>query len=169
MRTELSQARGDELSVGAPCAGTVLRLQVNAPGAVVQEGDVLADLACGDDRLQAEVTVPPSGAGRIKPGQVVRLLYDAFPYQRYGIRYATVRWVSPATVLVKERPVFRVLAEVEEQTVRITGESRPLLAGMGGHADVVVGRRSLISYAFEPVRQLREQLADRAPIPARPR
>ena len=169
LRTELSQARGDELSVGAPCAGTVLRLQVNAPGAVVQEGDVLADLACGDDRLQAEVTVPPSGAGRIKPGQVVRLLYDAFPYQRYGIRYATVRWVSPATVLVKERPVFRVLAEVEEQAVRITGESRPLLAGMGGHADVVVGRRSLISYAFEPLRQLREQLADRAPIPAGPR
>ena len=100
---------------------------------------------------------------------MVRLLYDAFPYQRYGIRYATVRWVSPATVLVKERPVFRVLAEVEEQAVRIKGESRPLLAGMGGRADVVVGRRSLISYAFEPLRQLREQLADRAPIPAGPR
>jgi biotin carboxyl carrier protein len=169
LRAELSQARGDELSVAAPCAGTVLRLQVNAPGAVVQEGDILADLACGNDPLQAEVTVPPSGAGRIKPGQVVRLLYDAFPYQRYGIKYATVRWVSPASVLVKDRQVFRVLADVEEQAVRIKGEPRTLLAGMGGRADVVVGRRSLISYAFEPVRMLRETLADRAPVSGQPR
>jgi hypothetical protein len=33
---------------------------------------------------------------------------------------------------------------------------------MGGRADVVVGRRSLVSYAFEPVRMLRESLAERA-------
>jgi hypothetical protein len=30
---------------------------------------------------------------------------------------------------------------------------------MGGRADVVVGRRSLISYAFEPLRQLRESVS----------
>jgi hypothetical protein len=38
---------------------------------------------------------------------------------------------------------------------------------MGGRADVVVGRRSLISYAFEPVRMLRETLTDRPPAPAK--
>jgi hypothetical protein len=31
---------------------------------------------------------------------------------------------------------------------------------MGGRAEVVVGRRALITYAFEPIRQLRESLAD---------
>jgi hypothetical protein len=36
---------------------------------------------------------------------------------------------------------------------------------MGGRADIVIGRRSLISYAFEPIRQLHETLADRAPSP----
>jgi membrane fusion protein len=161
LRDELGQSRGSELSVAAPCSGTVLRLLVKAPGAIVQDGEVLAELACGTEPLQAEVTVPPTGAGQIKPGQVVRLLYDAFPYQRYGIRYAKVRWVSPASVMVKDLPVFRVLAEVEEQTVHVKGESRPLMAGMGGRADVVVGRRSVISYAFEPIRQLRETIADR--------
>ncbi|HET7379661.1 MAG TPA: HlyD family efflux transporter periplasmic adaptor subunit [Gaiellales bacterium] len=165
LREELTQSQGSEVSVAAPCSGTVVRLLVNAQGAVVQDGDVLADLACGGDRLQAEVSVPPSGAGQIKPGQVVRLLYDAFPYQRYGIRYARVHWVSPASVSVKDRPVFRVLADVDEQAVRVKGELRPLIAGMGGRADVVIGRRSLISYAFEPIRQLHETLADRAPSP----
>ena len=70
---------------------------MNAPGAVVQDGEVLAELACAGERLQAEVNVTPSGTGRIEPGQHVRLLYDAFPYQRYGIKHGTVRWVSPAS------------------------------------------------------------------------
>jgi biotin carboxyl carrier protein len=163
LRDELEQTRGAELTVGAPCDGAVLRLAVNAPGAVVQDGDVLAELACAGERLQAEVSVTPGGAGRIQPGQVVRFLYDAFPYQRYGIKHGTVRWVSPASVQVKERPVFRVIAELEEHAVRVKGEDRPLLAGMGGRADIVVGRRSLLSYAFEPIRMLRETLADRRP------
>jgi hypothetical protein len=51
---------------------------------------------------------------------------------------------------------------VDEQAVRVKGEARPLIAGMGGRAHIVIGRRSLISYAFEPVRQLRETLSDRA-------
>jgi hemolysin D len=162
LRDELDQTRGAELTVPSPCEGTVLRLAVNAPGAVVQEGELLAELACAGERLQAEVHVGPGGAGRITPGLVVRLLYDAFPYQRYGVKHGTVRWVSPASVAVKDRPVFRVLVDIEEHAVRVKGESRPLMPGMGGRADVVVGRRSLVSYAFEPIRMLRESLADRA-------
>jgi biotin carboxyl carrier protein len=166
LRDELEQTRGAELTVTAPCAGPVLRLAVNAPGAVVQDGDVLAELACAGEALQAEVSVAPTGTGRIEPGQDVRLLYDAFPYQRYGIRHGTVRWVSPAGVTIRDRQVFRVLVDLEEPTVRVKGGTRPLMAGMGGRADVVVGRRSLIAYAFEPIRVLRETLADR-PRPSR--
>jgi membrane fusion protein, hemolysin D len=163
LRDELDQTRGAELTVGAPCEGAVLRLAVNAPGAVVQEGDVLAELACAGETLRAEVSVAPGGAGRIEPGQVVRFRYDAFPYQRYGIKHGTVRWVSPASVTVKDQAVFRVLADLEENGVLVKGARRPLLAGMTGRADVVVGRRSLLSYAFEPIHMLRETLADRRP------
>ena len=169
LREELDQTRGADLTVPALCAGTVLRLAVNAPGAVVQDGDVLAELACSGERLQAEVSVAPSGSGRVEPGQLVRLLYDAFPYQRHGIKHGTVRWVSPASVNVKDKPVFRVLVDLEDYDVRVKGEKRPLMAGMGGRADIVVGRRSIISYAFEPIRMLRETLADRAPTRDRPR
>ena len=55
---------------------------------------------------------------------------------------------------------FRVLADTPERSFRVEGRDRPLRAGMGGRAEVVVGRRSLISYAFEPLRQLRENLAE---------
>jgi hypothetical protein len=38
---------------------------------------------------------------------------------------------------------------------------------MGGEASVIVGRRSLASYAFEPLRQMREALATERPVARR--
>lgn len=158
-----ADTRGDSLFVAAPCDGTVLRLQARRPGAVVREGDVLCEVACSGERLQAELTVPQTGLAQIRPGQSVKLLYTAFPYQRYGVHNATVRWTSPAAVNVNDVPSFRVFAELEEDSVNVGGQPRPLMAGMGGNARVVVGSRSAISYAFEPLRQLRENLATPKP------
>jgi membrane fusion protein len=160
LRDELGQSRGSELAIPAPCSGTVLRLMVKGPEAVVQDGEVLGELACSGEQLQAEVSLPQSGIGQIKPGQVVKLLYDAFPYQRYGVKYGRVRWVSPAGVAARDRAVFRVLADIGDGAIMVKGQARPLMPGMTGRADIVVGRRSLLSFAFEPVRQLKESLAD---------
>jgi multidrug efflux pump subunit AcrA (membrane-fusion protein) len=162
---ELERSSGNEVKIPAPCAGSVLRLRVKSAGTFVRTGDVLCELAGAGERLQAELAVPPSSMGRIQAGQRVKLLYDAFPYQRHGVRYATVRWVSPASVIVQDGPAFRVLADPDEAAIPVASEPRPLLAGMGGRALVVVGRRALISYAFEPLRQLRENLATPPPQP----
>jgi len=153
-----------DLAVTAPCAGTVLRLSVRSAGAVVREGETLAEVACSRRQLLAELTVPPAGVARMREGQRVKLLYDAFPFQRYGTRAGTVRWVSPAVVGSAESSStaseFRALVDVRDTSVRVDGAPRALLAGMGGQARVVVGRRTLVSYAFDPIRQLRESLAD---------
>ena len=124
----------------------------------MHESDVLAEVACAGARLQAELRLPQQGLALVGPGQPVKLMYDAFPYQRYGVRYGTVRWVSPASGSRRGRRAFRVFAELDESTVRVQGESRPLAPGMGGRAAIIVGRRSLVSYAFEPIRQLRETM-----------
>jgi len=54
---------------------------------------------------------------------------------------------------------FRALADLTESSVLVRGERRSVSPGMGGFARVIVGRRSLVSYAFEPLRQLKESLA----------
>jgi membrane fusion protein len=150
---------GNRLTVTAPCSGTLVRLVVQAPGAVVHEGDSLAEIVCDGAVLQAELRIPQLGMALVRTGQPVRLFYDAFPYQRFGARYATLRWVSPASSGATDA-AFRALADLQEPTVTVKGQARPVMVGMAGRASIVVGRRSLISYAFEPVRQLRENLAD---------
>ena len=97
---------------------------------------------------------------RLRLGQGVKLLYDAFPYQRHGVRRGAVSWVSPASVSVDGHPAFRTLVDIADDAIRIDSQPRPLTPGMGGRAEVVVARRALVSYAFEPIRQLRESLAE---------
>jgi biotin carboxyl carrier protein len=160
LRKELEQSRAGEILVTAPRAGNVLRLRTKAAGTFVRSGDVLCELAGVGDRLQAELSVPPSGMGRIAPEQRVRLLYDAFPYQRHGIRYGTVRWTSPASETATESGTFRVLVDNDDTAILADGQLRTLLPGMGGRAEVVVGKRSLLEYAFEPLRRLKENLAE---------
>lgn len=154
-----SGSEGGELAVLSPCTGTVLRLQVT-PGAVVQEGEILGEVACSGDRLQAELLVPESGVGLLRPGQGVKLLYDAFPYQRFGVRVGTVRWVGPSGISGDTGAAFRALIDLRDTIVRVRGEDRPIMPGMSGRGNIVVGRRALISYAVEPIRQLRESVSE---------
>jgi membrane fusion protein len=146
-------------AVEAPCAGTIVNLAVTNRGAVVSEGDPLADIACDDAHLQAEVRIPQSGLALVKVGQPVRLFYDAFPYQRFGVRHATLRWISPASSAAGEG-AFRSLADLQEPAGAAAGGVTALMAGMEGEASIVVGRRTLVEFVLEPMRQLKAFLAD---------
>jgi multidrug efflux pump subunit AcrA (membrane-fusion protein) len=153
---------GNELSIAAPCAGTVVRLHVRASSAVVGEGDPLCDLVCAGEELRAEISVVDSGMGLIAPGQQVKLFYDAFPYQRHGVRYGTVRWIGPSGAVKPDAPAFRVLTQLSDREFRVRGAPYPLLPGMTGRAEIIVAEQSALVFALEPVRALREHL-DRGP------
>jgi membrane fusion protein len=158
-----ARRNGSAVDVTAPCAGTIVNLHVRNTGAIVHEGDLLAEVVCAGERLQAELQLPERGMALVRVGQSVKLMYDAFPYERYGVRFGTLRWVSPASTAGPGSIAFRALAELDSTSVGVAGQRRPVLPGMTGQASVVVGRRSLASYAIEPLRQLRESLAtDRA-------
>jgi multidrug resistance efflux pump len=164
----LTWSEGSQFSVPAPCDGTVLRLHVTSPGTFVKDGETLADLACANEPLRAKLTIPQADVARLEAGQGIKLLYDAFPHQRHGVRFGTLRWVSPASVEERGAHVFRALADVDDESILVNGKQRPLMPGMGGKAKIVVGRRTLLGYAFEPLHQLRESVID-APADPTPR
>lgn len=146
--------QGTQFITTAPCSGTILKLHVKTNSALVAEGEVLCELACASERLQAELKIPQTGAGRVKTGQGVKLLYDSFPYQQFGVKFANVRWISPTT----STPEFRAIADIADVSINVLGQPTPLKAGMGGRAEVVIAKRSLMSIAFDPIRQLRENM-----------
>jgi hypothetical protein len=150
-----------------PCSDMFWRRQFEAQGAFAIEKDLLSELACPGEKLQADIALPQSGVARVHAGLGVKLLYDAFPFGRYGIRYGTVRWVSPASVESENSDGFHAFADIDDQAIMVDGQSRPLRAGMRGTAKILLGKRSLISYVFEPLRQLKESFAEPPQRPAR--
>lgn len=80
--------QGTQFVTTAPCSGTILKLHVKTNAAVAAKGEVLCELACASERLQAELQIPQTGAGRVRAGQGIKLLYDSFPYQQFGVKFA---------------------------------------------------------------------------------
>ncbi|MGZ7079510.1 MAG: HlyD family efflux transporter periplasmic adaptor subunit, partial [Thermoanaerobaculia bacterium] len=144
--------------IRAPYDAVVMKLTQQNAGGVVAAGEQLCQLSPTTSRLEARLEVPETGVSRLAPRQSVRLLFDAFPYQRFGMATGAIEWVSPAAVTRDQGSDFVAVASLDKRDIVAGVHSYPLRAGMKGQARVTVGRRALIEYAFEPLRGMRENL-----------
>ena len=158
LQQPLSASANGLLEIRAPYDGVCINVSSEDAGRVVAAGDPLCQLTPANARLQARLEVPESGVSRVARRQNVRLFFDAFPYQRFGAVAGAIDWVSPAAVVRQQTAEFVALASLERQAVIAGANSYPLRPGMRGEARVTVGRRSLIEFAFEPLRRIRENL-----------
>lgn len=159
--------RGDEVSsrnlgstvLAAPVAGRVLALPMKK-GQPVTAGRTVAILAPKESELLAELFIPTRAAGFVRPGQEVRLLFQAYPYQTFGTGRGTVEAISrtafapddiPVPGMNAVEPMFRVTVRMERAFVEAYGERRPLEAGMLLNADIITDRRSLIRWLLDPL------------------
>ncbi len=144
----------------APEAGIVTRVLVNTVGQVADKGQALATLAPASAPTVAEAMVLNKDVGMIKPGQAVKLKYEAFPFEDYGIKLGRLTQISPdATVDPTLGPVYRCIVQPEEITVRVRGEEKPLMYGLKGTAEIITDRTSILNLLLKPLRQLRESAA----------
>jgi multidrug efflux pump subunit AcrA (membrane-fusion protein) len=155
LQSDLENAHENLISLRAPYDAVVISVSQRNPGSVVQNGQELCQLARLDSQPHARLLLTEAGLPKLSVGQRVRFFFDAFPYQRYGTVNAKLDWVSPSVVTSPEGPRFVALASIDED---LSKRAKPLSArvGMRGEARIVVGTRTLIEYAFEPIKQLRE-------------
>jgi len=147
---------GSSATIAAPCAGVVTSLKAR-PGKTFSTGDELCELARLDGRLLARLSLPEAAVPLLKAGQRVQFFFAAFPYQRFGTGGGHLTFVSAAPTGTGEAQGFTAEASVEHPAFMVEGRPVPLRLGMRGEARVVLGERTLIEHAFEPLRQLREQ------------
>ena len=156
LKRELENCTGDLMSIRAPYRAAVISLTHRNGGGVVQNGGELCQLARVDEAPRARLMFQESGVPKLAPGQRVRLFFEAFPFQRYGTITGKLEWISPAAVNSPEGQRFTGRATLDQTAFRARGQERPLRVGMKGEARLAIGSRTLIEYAFEPLRQLRE-------------
>ncbi len=158
LKRQLVNCAGDCMSVRAPYHAVVISLAHRNAGGVVLKGQELCQLARAEGAPCARLTLQEAGLAKLAAGQKVRLFFEAFPYERYGAVNGKLEWISPAAVASSENQGFTARATLDKATLKVSGRECPLRAGMRGEAHIVVGNRTMLEYAFEPLRQLREQM-----------
>jgi membrane fusion protein len=144
-------------ALDAPIAGRVTAIQT-AIGRAAGGPVPLMVIAPADSPIIADIYAPSRAIGFVRPGQEVRLLYDAFPYQRFGSFAAKIKTVSRVVLsqneldapLKIEEPVYRVSAELDNQQLDAFGESVPLQPGMMLTANIILDRRSFLDWLLTP-------------------
>jgi multidrug resistance efflux pump len=159
LKKDLENAHQNLLTVRSPYEGVVISMDQRTTGSFVQQGQVLCQLAPKGSKPRARMTVNEAGLPRLAVAQRVRYFFEAFPYQRYGTITGKVDWISPSAVSTTEGSRFVALGSLDSYEISSrAGRALPLRVGMKGDAHVIVGGRTLIEYAFEPIRQLRESM-----------
>lgn len=150
-----------------------LVLRATAPGTIaaieVKQGETLSTAAPlltiipEGAKLQAELWLPTRAAGFIRLGQQARLRFDAFPYQRFGMGSGQLAQISGSITFPDEarlpvqlqEPVYKVLVDLNAQSLTAYGKKLPLQAGMLLEADIVLDSRNLLDWLLDPLYSLR--------------
>jgi multidrug resistance efflux pump len=159
LKTDLENTHQNLLTVRSPYEGVIISMDQRTVGSFVQQGQVLCQLAPKEAKPRARMTLNEAGLPKLAIAQRVRYFFDAFPYQRYGAVTGKLDWISPSAITTTEGSHFVALGSLDRYEISPrTGEVLPLRVGMRGQAHIIVGGRTLIEYAFEPIRQLRESM-----------
>jgi membrane fusion protein len=169
----LAQNEADRVTVlRAPADGVVSAVMVK-PGQAVTPGQALVSLVPQGSRLLAQLWVASGAVGFVHPGTPVVLRFPAFPYQKFGVQQGTVITVSrsaltPAEVSAElgqaptQEALYRVEVALPAQQVDVYGTLQSLKPGMTVEADLLLDRRRMVEWIFEPLYGLSHRHASEA-------
>lgn len=144
--------------IRAPTAGRVSMLQASV-GQKADPRHLQLEIVPSDGVLQAELFIPTRAAGFVEIGQEVRILYDAFPYQKFGTSRGRITKMSQTIVTASDiagpisikEPVYKATAVLERAYVNAEGKQFPLQADMLLTANIILERRSVMSWLIDPL------------------
>ncbi len=154
-----------ETIIRAPIAGVVTNIAVSKGASVAADAPIAMLLPKGSG-LQAQLLVPTRAIGFVQPGNDVVLRYEAFPFQRFGQYHGKVEEISRTVWSAGEKvgsmtarePVYRIDVKLDRQSVAAGNQEFQLRPGMLVNADILLERRTVFEWVFEPVLQLKERL-----------
>jgi multidrug resistance efflux pump len=159
LKTDLKNAQQNLLTIRSPYEGVIISMDQRSVGTFVQPGQVLCQLAPKDAKPRARMSLNEAGLPKLTVTQRIRYFFEAYPYQRYGTVTGKLDWISPSAVTTSDGSRFTALGSLDRYDISSrAGKVLPLRVGMRGDAHIIVGGRTMIEYAFEPIRQLRESM-----------
>ena len=144
------------LLILAPVDGVITDVTSTQPGDKLQANTPLGGIAPKGARPVLKAEIAESDRGFLREGLAVKLKFNAFPYQRYGLIDGTLEFISPAarpSVQTKQL-IYEGRIRLDRDYYEVAGRRYPLHYGMMATAEIVVRERRLIDLAIDPFRQV---------------
>jgi HlyD family type I secretion membrane fusion protein len=148
---------------------TVLSVAPVSVGSVLQSGDQFLKLVPLNAPLEVEATVAGNDAGYVLPGDPVTIKFDTFSFTQYGSASGTVRVISPDSFTTPNQTdyvshgatqagqdttqrmgssFYRMKVTIDKVGLHDTPRGFQITPGMPITSDVLVGKRTILSYIF---------------------
>jgi len=147
--------RSSLVTLTAPSDAVVLEIGPKSQGSIVQVAETLFTLVPLGAELEADVRIDSMDVGYVKDGNLAHLKVDAFQFQRHGTMDANVRTIS-ADAFRREAgssidAFYASRLKLGSNRLKNLPEQARLLPGMTVTAEIVVGKRSVMSYLLWPL------------------
>lgn len=144
------------LLIVAPVSGVITEVTSTQPGDKIQANTPLGGIAPKGARSILKVEIAENDRAFLREGLAVKLKFNAFPYQRYGLLEGTLEYISPATKgsPQSKQAVYEGRVRLERDHYEVADTQYPLRYGMTATAEVIVRERRLIDLAMDPFRQI---------------
>jgi hemolysin D len=131
----------------------VLKMAKLSVGSVLKEGEPLIYLAPLHSPIEAEVHIRPRDVGFIRPGDPVKVKFDAYDFVAHGMVDGRVRWISEGSFSTDDsngqptrQPYYKTRIELTRIHLHNVPGGFRLIPGMTLTADVHIGTRSILMY-----------------------
>ncbi len=172
-RSDLAKAtmRSGLVDIRADQDATVLYRAPVSVGSVLQSGDQFLKLVPSNAPVEIEASVLGSEAGYVHEGDLVTVKFDTLPFIHYGSADGTIRVISPdsftptgqapdsvmhgssdantsAQAPQPGQAYYKTRIEITKVNLHDTPRGFRIVPGMPVTADIMVGKRTVLSYIF---------------------
>ena len=146
--------------VRSPVDGVIFALPISKPGAVVQPGQMIAQIAPKNTAFILKAQMPIQDSGFLKLGMPVKIKFDAYPFQDYGVVQGQVSRIAPDSKVSQTTSgnieTFELEISPQQPYIQSGNKRIPLAPGQTATAEVIVRQRHVIDYMLDPFKKLQK-------------
>jgi adhesin transport system membrane fusion protein len=144
--------RLERTQVRSPVDGTVNRLLINTVGGVVQPGMNLVEIVPSEGTLLIDAKIKPSDIAFLRPDQKAKVKITAYDFTIFGGLDAKLENIGADSITdEKGNSYYLVKLRTDKSYLGTKEKPLPIIAGMVATADILTGKKTVLSYLLKPV------------------
>ncbi len=169
LRSQIAQTHSEITSVKlqlaqrivrSPINGVIFELPISKPGAVVQPGQIVAKIAPLGSAFILKANIPSQESGFLEKGMPVKIKFDAYPFQEYGIIKGSIISISPDSKIEQtiqgKKETFELEISLEQPYIQTNKKRILLTPGQTATAEIIVRQRRVIDFILDPFKKLQK-------------